>query len=90
MHRAAVTAAIVGQLGGCFTYAINVDEPKGETVLILAGVDVAAGLTGGIAATIAQGKVRNLMENIGIGILGALVVDLVVGLGLGTSDFVGE
>ena len=90
MRRAVVTAVIAAQLAGCFTYAINVSEPNGETVLILAGVDVAAGLSGGIAGTIAQGKIGNLMENIGLGILSVLVVDLVVGLGLGTSDFVGE
>ncbi len=85
-----VSLAIASQLSGCFTYAINVSDPKGETVLILAGVDVAAGLTGGIAGTIAQKKLGNLMENIGLGILSVFIVDLVVGLGLGTADFVGE
>lgn len=86
MRRAVVSAVLASQLAGCFTYALNVSDPKGETVLILAGVDVAAGLSGGIAGTIAQKNIYKLMENIGIGILSALVVDLAVGLGLAGVD----
>jgi hypothetical protein len=90
VHRAAVAVVIAAQLAGCFTYAINVSDPKGETTLILAGVDVAAGLSGGIVGTIVQGKIGNLMENIGLGILSALVVDLAVGLTLAPTAYVGD
>lgn len=90
MGRALVVILVVAQLAGCFTYAINVDEPSGETIGIFAGVDVAVGLALATALTVSDGKREKLPENLLIGVGAAFLLDLTIGLGVTTADFVGE
>lgn len=85
-----VVAAIVSLSAGCFTYAINVDEPSGEAIGIFAGLDVAAGLAIGTAMTLSDNSLGSIMEDLGAGVLSAFVVDLAIGLGVRGADFVGD
>jgi hypothetical protein len=89
VRRALAAAVVASQLAGCFTYAINVDEPSGETIGIFAGVDVAAGIGLAAALTVSDGKLAKLPENLLIGVGAAFLVDLAIGLGVTTADFVG-
>ncbi len=81
MARFVAAALLTTQLLGCFTYALNVEEPRKETMGLFVGVELAIGLGMGASIHASDRGTESLLENLGIGTAGVIVLDLLLGLG---------
>lgn len=87
MRQAVAAAVLVSQLAGCFTYALNVEEPSGEVVGIMASADVVVGLGVGIGMTLSDRSLGSVGEDLLAGVGGVFLLDLLIGLGINVGDF---
>ena len=87
MRRALASVLLLTQLAGCFTYALNVDEPPRDVVGIMAGAEAAVGVGVGVAIRLSESSDLSLGESLLAGVAGVFLLDLAIGLGVNVSDF---
>ncbi len=89
MRRVAIISVLLSQLASCMTYTINSDNRSGGTIGVLLGVEIAAGA--GVAFAGAESKNKIVWyENVAYGMLVVFGLDLLIGLGVKTADYVGD
>ncbi|MEZ4361917.1 MAG: hypothetical protein R3B48_17130 [Kofleriaceae bacterium] len=89
-----MAGAIATQLTGCMTYTSYAyaysDGPNRETMSIALAIESAvAAATGGAILAFGE-REQPWYERFAIGALAPFVIDAAIGLGIGTSDLVGD